>query len=326
MPYSVNIIRLLEKVEPSTREVLLAVLEEIERQRETTVTKKEFNELKEIVKDLGKTVKELAEAQKKTEQKVNELAEAQKKSEQRLTRLEQTVAELAEAQKKTEQRLNELAEAQKKSEQRLTRLEQTVAELAEAQKKTEQRLNELAEAQKKTEQKVNELAEAQKKTEQRLNELAEAQKKTEAELKKLVGEHRKTRKQLGGLAHTVGYVLEDRAFVGLLPLLEREYGLKVLEPLKRDFVEIGPGKYLEVNILGKAVQDGKKFVIIGECKTQLKKEDINKFLKTLNLLKDIFTEEIFPVLVTYHASPQVQNYVRQKGLKLYFSYQFPLVF
>ena len=312
MPYSVNIIRLLEKVEPSTREVLLAVLEEIERQRETTVTKKEFNELKEIVKDLGKTVKELAEAQKKTEQKVNELAEAQKKSEQRLTRLEQTVAELAEAQKKTEQRLNELAEAQKKSEQRLTRLEQTVAELAEAQKKTEQRLNELAEA--------------QKKTEQRLNELAEAQKKTEAELKKLVGEHRKTRKQLGGLAHTVGYVLEDRAFVGLLPLLEREYGLKVLEPLKRDFVEIGPGKYLEVNILGKAVQDGKKFVIIGECKTQLKKEDINKFLKTLNLLKDIFTEEIFPVLVTYHASPQVQNYVRQKGLKLYFSYQFPLVF
>ena len=263
MPYSVNIIRLLEKVEPSTREVLLAVLEEIERQRETTVTKKEFNELKEIVKDLGKTVKELAEAQKKTEQKVNELAEAQKKSEQRLTRLEQTVAELAEAQKKTEQRLNELAEAQKK---------------------------------------------------------------TEAELKKLVGEHRKTRKQLGGLAHTVGYVLEDRAFVGLLPLLEREYGLKVLEPLKRDFVEIGPGKYLEVNILGKAVQDGKKFVIIGECKTQLKKEDINKFLKTLNLLKDIFTEEIFPVLVTYQASPQVQNYVRQKGLKLYFSYQFPLVF
>ena len=298
MPYSVNIIRLLEKVEPSTREVLLAVLEEIERQRETTVTKKEFNELKEIVKDLGKTVKELAEAQKKTEQKVNELAEAQKKSEQRLTRLEQTVAELAEAQKKTEQRLNELAEAQKKSEQRLTRLEQTVAELAEAQKKTEQRLN----------------------------ELAEAQKKTEAELKKLVGEHRKTRKQLGGLAHTVGYVLEDRAFVGLLPLLEREYGLKVLEPLKRDFVEIGPGKYLEVNILGKAAQDGKKFVIIGECKTQLKKEDINKFLKTLNLLKDIFTEEIFPVLVTYQASPQVQNYVRQKGLKLYFSYQFPLVF
>ena len=298
MPYSVNIIRLLEKVEPSTREVLLAVLEEIERQRETTVTKKEFNELKEIVKDLGKTVKELAEAQKKTEQKVNELAEAQKKSEQRLTRLEQTVAELAEAQKKTEQKVNELAEAQKKSEQRLTRLEQTVAELAEAQKKTEQRLN----------------------------ELAEAQKKTEAELKKLVGEHRKTRKQLGGLAHTVGYVLEDRAFVGLLPLLEREYSLKVLEPLKRDFVEIGPGKYLEVNILGKAVQDGKKFVIIGECKTQLKKEDINKFLKTLNLLKDIFTEEIFPVLVTYQASPQVQNYVRQKGLKLYFSYQFPLVF
>jgi len=73
MPYSVNIIRLLEKVEPSTREVLLAVLEEIERQREVTVTKKEFNELKEIVKDLGQTVKELAEAQKKTEAELEKL-------------------------------------------------------------------------------------------------------------------------------------------------------------------------------------------------------------------------------------------------------------
>ena len=133
MPYSINIIRLLEKVDPTLREVLLAILEEIEKQRkqwEETVTKTEFNELKQII------------------------------------------SELAEAQKKTEHRVNELAEAQKKTENRLTRLETVVQELAEAQKRTEE------------------------------------------ELKKLVGEHRKTREQLGGLAHTVGYILEDR--VGLM--------------------------------------------------------------------------------------------------------------
>ena len=48
----------------------------------------DFNELKDIVKDLGKKVGDLAEAQKRTELRVEELAESQK--------------ELAEAQKRTE--------------------------------------------------------------------------------------------------------------------------------------------------------------------------------------------------------------------------------
>jgi len=91
MPYSVNIIRLLEKVEPSTREVLLAVLEEIERQREVTVTKKEFNELKEIVKDLGQTVKELAEAQKKTEAELKKLVGEHRKTRKQFGGLAHTV-------------------------------------------------------------------------------------------------------------------------------------------------------------------------------------------------------------------------------------------
>lgn len=80
-----------------------------------TVTKAEFNELKEIVK-------ELAEAQKRTEQRVEELVEAQKHSEERLTRLELTVAELVEAQKLTEKRVAELAEAQKRTENELREL------------------------------------------------------------------------------------------------------------------------------------------------------------------------------------------------------------
>ncbi|MCD6420392.1 MAG: hypothetical protein J7L41_06765 [Synergistetes bacterium] len=76
---------------------------------------------------------------------------------------------------------------------------------------------------------VAELAKAQ-------NELAEAQKKTEEELRKLVADRRKTREQLGGLTHTVVYVLEDRAFKGLPSLLERD-GIEVIESLKRDYVE-----------------------------------------------------------------------------------------
>jgi DNA repair exonuclease SbcCD ATPase subunit len=121
-------------------EILLELVEMVD----DVVKAKDFNELKEIVR-------ELAEAQKNTEQRMKELAEAQKN---------------------TEQRVNELAEAQKKSEERLTKLEITVQELVEAQKNTEQRINELVEAQKRTEQRVNELAEAQKRTEEEIRQLA----------------------------------------------------------------------------------------------------------------------------------------------------------
>jgi len=83
MPVSVSLIRKISAVEPPLREVLLAILEEIEKQRaqfEQQVTKTEFNELKEIVR-------ELAEAQKRTEVRVEELVEAQKKTEQEIAKL-----------------------------------------------------------------------------------------------------------------------------------------------------------------------------------------------------------------------------------------------
>jgi len=52
MPVSIALVRKLEEIEPRLREVLFAILEEIEQQREETVTKKEFNELKEIIREL----------------------------------------------------------------------------------------------------------------------------------------------------------------------------------------------------------------------------------------------------------------------------------
>lgn len=108
MPMTVALHRKLEEVDPQLRGVLFAILEEIEQQREETVTKREFNELKDII---------------------GELAKAQKQAENRLGRLEATMGELAEAQKQTEKRINELAEAQKQTENRLSRLEVAVGQL-----------------------------------------------------------------------------------------------------------------------------------------------------------------------------------------------------
>lgn len=92
MPLSSSFIKLLEKVEPELRDVFLAFFDEIEKQR--TITREEFNDLKEIVKDLAENlnkltqkVDQLAEAQRRTEERLNQLAEAQRKTEERLALL-----------------------------------------------------------------------------------------------------------------------------------------------------------------------------------------------------------------------------------------------
>jgi len=223
--------------------------------------------------------------------------------------LKEIVRELAEAQKRTEQRLEELAEAQKRTEQRLE-------ELAEAQKRTEQRLEELAEAQKRTEQRLDSLA-------WRVEELAQAQKRTEEALLKLVEEHDKTREQLGGLSITVGYILENEAYKALPELLRRDFGLEVEGRLKRTWVALGDGRYVEVNIIGDGLLADRKVKIVGEAKAQLSKKHVDKFVRTrLNKVKDVFPE-VFPVLVTHMISePDVEEYVRERGIALYYSYDF----
>ncbi len=184
-------------------------------------------------------------------------------------------------------------------------------------------VHELAEAQKRTEARVEELAEAQKRTEARVEELAEAQKRTEEELQKLIKEHGETRRQLGGLSITVGYILENEAFKALPKLLKRDYGLDVKGRLRRQFVKDNQGQYIEVNIVGEAAQNGKSVMIVGESKSQLSKRGVDEFLrKKLRRLEGVF-ENMFPVLVTHMiTSPDVENYAKDQGIALYYSFDF----
>ena len=245
MDISTGLIRKLEKVEPHLREVLVSILEEIEKQREERVTRKEFQELRDVVK---------------------ELAQAQRRTEERLTRLEETVEKLAEAQRRTEERL--------------TRLEETVEKLAEAQRRTEE------------------------------------------EIARLTGEVITLKKEVGGLAHTVGYRLEDEAMKALPEILKKEMNLGIMGRLRRDFIETKRGKFIEVNIWGEGKVDGKDYIIIGEAKTQLKKSDIDSFIRKAEEIKKFVPGEQVRILVTYIASPPVRRYAEEKGIKLYFSYEF----
>ncbi|HON71859.1 MAG TPA: hypothetical protein PK512_00840 [bacterium] len=236
--------------------------------------------------------------------------------------LKSAVRELAQAQSKTEARLEELAQAQAKTEARLE-------ELAQAQAKTEARLEELAQAQAKTEARLEELAQAQAKTEARLEELAQAQAKTEEELRSLTAvvkdmqkEMRSMSQQIGGLAHAVGFQLEDRAYASLPKLLELDFGIKLKERLLRKFITTKKGETLEINIIGKGEKDGKEVYVVGEAKANLSTRHIVDFIDRLNDIKETLQTEIIPVMVTYMSEPEVEEFAKSKGIRVYYSYEF----
>jgi hypothetical protein len=178
------------------------------------------------------------------------------------------------------------------------------------------RLGELAEAQQRTEVRLEELAEAQKRTEVRLEELAEAQRHTEARLDE-------TNRQLGGLAMTLGYTLENRAYQALPPLLEREHGVRLVERLRRGFLTDAEGSALEVNILGRAERGGQPIWVVGECKAQLSCNDVDRFLRRRVKRLEPVLGRVFPVMVAHMISaPDVLDYARGEGVAVYLSFQF----
>ena len=277
--------------------VLIAIVDIVDE----TVKAKDFNELKEIVRQIGVKLSELIQAQKETDQKIKELTEAQKRTDQK-------VAELAEAQKKTEQKVAELAEAQKRTEQR-------VEELVQAQKETEQKIKELTEAQKRTDQKVAELTEAQKKTEEEVRELASQVRALTEEMREIKMELRDVRRELGGLGKSFSYSLENEAFRMLPKFLKEKYSIEIEEKFIRK--EIG-GK--EINIFGFGKKDGKSIIVIGEARSRIDtREKIEEVLQDVEEKEKVVAEEykgfdIMKIIITHFASNLSLELAKQRGV------------
>ncbi len=134
------------------------------------------------------------------------------------------------------------------------------------------------------------------------------------------------KRQLGGLAHAVGFQLEDRAYFSLPKLLEEEFGIKMKEKLIRKMIRTIKGDLMEINIIGKAEKNGKEIYIIGEAKANLSIRHIVDFVDKLKDLKETFKEEIFPILVTYMTDIETEEYARSKNIRVYYSYEFQPIF
>lgn len=98
---------LRQAFDAQTAEVLIRVLDRVAAQvHQAGVTREDFSELKQIVRELAEAQHRTEEQVSRLESAVEQLAEAQRRSEERLSRLELAVEQLAEAQRKTEERLN----------------------------------------------------------------------------------------------------------------------------------------------------------------------------------------------------------------------------
>ena len=276
------------EITPELRAFIVGVVEE--RLRELRLTRESFEKLREAMEENTKAIKSLAEAQRRTEEQLNTLAER--------------VDALAEAQKRTEGRLNALAEAQMRTEKR-------VEELAEAQGRTEERLSILAEAQRRTEESLGTLA-------RRVDSLADAQKRTEESVMKLSEAVALLRVEVGRLSEAVGFSLEDLAR-WLFPSRLREEGVEV-EGFERRFFLID-GREVEINLYGEGCRDGEEVIILGEVKSRIYSDDVNRFAGIAERIEALMGRRAYKLFFGFAIHPSALRDAEERDVHLYTAYR-----
>jgi len=129
-------------------------------------------------------------------------------------------------------------------------------------------------------------------------------------------------KELGGLANSFGYMLENEAIRFLPGILKREKGIEI-QVMDRRYIVYADGQDDELNIYGEGLLEGKKVYVIGESKSQLGKKDLNRFHKLVERVSEHLQAKLYPVIVTRSVHPKLESYAKDKieELEIYKSYE-----
>jgi hypothetical protein len=233
---------------------------------------------------------------------------------QSIEKLENTMKEGFERQaqenEKIWQAIKEGFERQEKENQRIW---QAIEEMRKSNEEQFKRIwQAIEEDRKSNEEQFKRIWQAIEKTNERLDKLILAFEKAEKR-------NEQTRKQVGVLTDNFGYLLEDRAIRTLPKLLKEKYGFEITEPLRRDFIEIN-GKYIEVNIYGKARKNNEEFIIIGEAKTRITNKAIIGFLEKCNN----FEGKQFRIMIGYLITPKIKQILENNNIIFINSYELEL--
>jgi len=120
------------------------------------------------------------------------------------------------------------------------------------------------------------------------------------------------------------YTLKNQSYKGLPPLLKRDLGLEIEDRLIRRYLPTGEkGHYLQVNIYGWGKKNGKKTLILGEAKTSISRREISRFQKLVKKaahLENTSLQDVCQVMVVHDVTPAIEEYAKEQGIQLYWSY------
>jgi len=283
-----------ERQEKENERIWQAIKEGFERQA------KENQRIWQAIEELRKDMKEGFERQAQENKKIWQNIE---RIWQSIEKLENTMKEGFEKQAKENEKIwQAIKEGFERQEKENQRIWQAIEELRKDMKEGFERQA----------QENEKIWQAIEKTNERLDKLILAFEKAEKR-------NEQTRKQVGVLTDNFGYLLEDRAIRTLPKLLKERYGFEITEPLRRDFIEIN-GKYIEVNIYGKARKNDEEFIIIGEAKTRINNKAIIGFLEKCNN----FEGKQFRIMIGYLITPKIKQILENNNIIFINSYELEL--
>ncbi|MEM4567892.1 MAG: hypothetical protein QXM48_06195 [Sulfolobales archaeon] len=193
----------------------------------------------------------------------------------------------------------------------LDRLIQSVNRLSQSQEKLTHEVDRLAELHAKLEERVDKLAE-------KVDRLAELHAKLEERVDKLAIAVENLSREVGRLSETVGFGLEDIARVVVPGYIFRHENISI-DGLERRFFVVD-GEEVEVNLYGVGVREGRRIVIVGECKSRIYGRDVEEFHKVCEKVRKVVKDELYAFMFGYLIHPSAEDMAKKVGIKVIASY------
>jgi uncharacterized phage infection (PIP) family protein YhgE len=254
---------------------------ELRREADTQELKRGLTELTGEVKKLTaaqeRTDERLGKFQQRTDERFVELAAAQQRTDERLGKFQQ----------RTDERFAELAAAQQRTDERLGKFQQ----------RADERFAELATAQQHTDETVADLSRA-------VQTLAETVNKGLTDL----------RREVGSLANTFGFDLEEFVAALLPPYLEKHAGITRLT-LERRYFEINGGQPEEVDLVGQGQREGQPVLVLAECRTTIGGGEMRRVAQKLDSVVAAITDsEVVKIVVAMNLHPTGEKAATETGI------------
>jgi hypothetical protein len=142
------------------------------------------------------------------------------------------------------------------------------------------------------------LAEAQARTEERMEQWATAQERTELAVQALA-------QQVGRLADTIGFILEELAREVTPAYLAQHYNIHTLQ-LDRSFIVLD-GQELEFGLYGHGQRDGESVTVVGEVRSRIYGRDVEDAVRRTTRLATQLSGTPITVLFGFVIHPSGRN-------------------